>query len=136
MEIDVNSTVVNPAKQYQKLDVQTAVADATPHQLIELMFDGARDRLNQALGYLDRGDVEGRNRSVNSVVDIVSGLQASLDHEEGGEIAANLESLYDYMQRRLYRANTDNDPEALKEVLDLLETLRSAWAEIGQVSAA
>ena len=38
-----------------------------------------------------------------------------LDHDKGGEIAANLEGLYDYMQRRLYRASTDNDQQGLKE---------------------
>ena len=58
------------------------------------------------------------------------GLQMSLDHEKGSEIAANLDGLYDYMQRRLYRANADDDAAPLAEVTDLLNTLSSAWQTI------
>ena len=71
-----------------------------------------------------------KSQAINAVVDIVEGLQASLDHEQGGELAGNLEALYDYMQRRLFRANSDNDTDALREVGDLIATLRSAWVAI------
>ncbi|MEQ8690853.1 MAG: flagellar export chaperone FliS, partial [Pseudomonadales bacterium] len=101
----MNNTAFKPVHQYRKLDVQTSVASATPHQLVEMLFDGARDRLNHAIGYVERNDHAARNEAINSVIDIVSGLQASLDHEQGGELAGNLEALYDYMQRLLFRAN-------------------------------
>ena len=128
----------NPARQYQTLNAQTAVAEASPHELIDLLFKGARDRVNQAKGYLAHGDWENTAKAINACVDIVSALQASLDFEKGGEVAANLESLYDYMQRRLFRANADRDADALDEVADLIDTLRSAWTAIApdvQVSA-
>jgi flagellar protein FliS len=101
-----------------------------------MLFSGARDRIKQAQGYMVRNDQAGKAKSINACVEILSGLQASLDHEKGGDIAANLESLYDYMQRRLFRANADNDVQGLVEVSDLLSTLRSAWQAIDPSAAA
>lgn len=77
-----------------------------------------------------RGDHEGRGRCIGETVSIVGGLQASLDQEKGGELAANLDALYDYMQRRLFRANADNDIAAIREVMDLVRTLQEAWSAI------
>jgi flagellar protein FliS len=96
-----------------------------------MLFRGARDRINQARGYIEHGDYEGKTRAINACIDIIDGLQASLDHERGGDIAENLDSLYEYMQRRLFRANADNDQAALAEVGDLVSTLQSAWTTIG-----
>ncbi|MEM7101071.1 MAG: flagellar export chaperone FliS [Pseudomonadota bacterium] len=118
------------ANQYKQVDVQTAIDAASPHQLIDMLFQGAIDRVAQAKGFMSHGDMAGKARSVNACIDIVEGLQASLDHNQGGDIAANLDALYEYMQRRLFRANADNDPNALVEVTDLLQTLREAWLAI------
>ena len=126
----MNTAATQTVNQYRKLDVQTSVAEASSHQLIDMLFEGARERIHQALGYLERGDTAAKSQAINAVVDIVAGLQASLDHDQGGELAGNLEALYDYMQRRLFRANTDNDADALREVGDLIATLRSAWRAI------
>ena len=126
MDVTVNS----PVKKYHQLDISTSIDAATPHQLIDMLFCGVRDRLNQAQGYMMHSDQAGKAKAINACVEILNGLQASLDHEQGGEIAANLEGLYDYMQRRLFRASADNDIEGIREVSDLLATLRSAWTSI------
>jgi len=126
MEGSVNS----PVKKYHQLGVETSVEAASPHQLVNLLFKGAGDRIRQAQGCIARRDIEGRCKAINSCVEILMGLQMSLDHEKGSEIAANLDGLYDYMQRRLYRANADNDAAPLAEVTDLLNTLSSAWQTI------
>ena len=123
---------MNRAAQYQKLNVESVVDSASPHQLIDMLFDGACGRLKKAQGCILHGDIQGRNEAITATVAILSGLQASLDHERGGDLADNLESLYDYMQRRLFRANSDNDARAVEEVLDLIKTLHDAWAAIGQ----
>ncbi len=136
IERNMDANVNSPVKQYHQLNVSTAVEAATPHQLIDMLFTGARDRIHQAIGFIEHGDYAGKAKAINACMDIISGLQASLDHEKGGEIAANLEGLYDYMQRRLFRASADNDKEALLEVNDLINTLRSAWVAIAPESAA
>jgi flagellar secretion chaperone FliS len=126
----MDGNVNSPVRQYHQLNVETSVDAATPHQLIDMLFRGARDRINQAMGYMEHGDLAGKAKAINACVDILTGLQASLDHEKGGEIAANLDGLYDYMQRRLFRASADCDKQGLVEVTDLIDTLRSAWTAI------
>ncbi len=72
-----------------------------------------------------------KGASISKAIDIISnGLKASLDHDKGGEIAARLEALYDYMVTRLLQANLKNDLKALEEVSGLLEEIHSAWREI------
>ncbi len=132
----MDANVNNPATQYRQLDVQTSVHNASPHELVEMLFQGLRERLNQARGYIEHGNVEGRTDALNASVEILIGLQASLDHGKGGDVAANLESLYDYMQRRLFRANADNDGAAVSEVADLVQTLQSAWMAIATTADA
>ncbi|MEZ5558436.1 MAG: flagellar export chaperone FliS [Pseudomonadales bacterium] len=117
--------------QYRKLDVQTAIDGATPHKLVDMLLDGAQTRLRRARACIEHRDFEGRSAAVNSAMDIISALQASLDHDRGGDLSGNLEALYDYMTRRLFRANADNDLDAVREVLDLLATLHEAWRAIG-----
>jgi len=79
--------VNSPVRQYQQLDVETAVSSANPHQLIEMLFRGARDRLNQARGAIEHHDIESKTQSINACIEIIQGLQASLDHDQGGDIA-------------------------------------------------
>lgn len=118
------------ARAYRQLNVSTSVEDASPHELIVMMFDGALTRLSRAKGCLEHGDIEGRAQALDSVLAIVAGLQASLDQARGGALAENLDALYDYMQRRLFRAIADQDGVAIDEVADLLRTLKEAWSAI------
>lgn len=121
---------------YRVLELQSKVDSASPHELIDMLFNGARDKLNRAEGYIERQDFESRTVALNSTIEILTGLQASLDHAQSSELAGNLESLYDYMQRRLFRANADNDRGAIREVRDLLDTVQNAWSAIGEEARA
>lgn len=97
-----------------------------------MLFEGASARLKKAAGCIAHGDINGRSMAITETVSIVSGLQASLDLDQGGNLAENLDALYDYMQRRLFRANADNDAGAVQEVLDLVVTLHQAWHAISE----
>lgn len=121
----------NPAAAYARVAVDTSVQEADPHQLILLLFDGAKSALALARAHLDNGDVAAKGAAISKAIDIVdNGLKASLDVEAGGELAANLAALYDYMVRRLLWANLKNDRAALEEVATLLGEIHGAWAEI------
>ena len=122
--------------QYQQLNVSSVVDSASPHELVDMLFTGATSRLKKADGCIRHDDIDGRNAAINDAISILHGLQASLDHEQGGELAENLDSLYGYMQRQLVRANSDNDAGVVAEVVDLLNTLREAWQAIGDMPAA
>ena len=120
----------NSAKEYSQVSLQTEIMDADPHKLIQLLLEGALTRLAVAKSLIENGDMEGKNEKIGNVVDIICSLQESLDHERGGEIAANLERLYDYITRRLWDANRLNDIDIVNEVMSLLLEVKSGWEGI------
>lgn len=121
-----NAAVAN----YHSNDVAGAMGDASPHQLVQMLFAGALDRLAQAKGGVLRGDRGQKLQGVAKAVAIIEHLRINLDRQAGGEIARNLENLYDYMVRRLLKANVDDDVRILDEVSGLLRDVKSAWDAI------
>ncbi len=122
----------NLAEQYRRTAVSSRVAEADPHQLIAMLFEGASQRIRRAQACLAQGDVAQKGKALGEACAIVGHLNGSLDHEAGGEVAANLSSLYDYIVRRLTEANLHNDAGAMAEVLGLLGEVESAWNSIPQ----
>lgn len=121
----------NPVNAYKAVGIETAVQGASPHQLIILLFEGAKQAIILAQAHLRNGEVGEKGLAISKAIDIIlNGLRVSLNTEEGGELAQNLYALYDYMGRRLLHANLHNDPAALDEVLGLLTEIQGAWIEI------
>lgn len=116
---------------YRQVGVQTAVADATPHQLIAMLFDGFLDALAEARGAMRGREIERKGRAISRAVRIVEeGLRGGLNLDAGGKLAADLDSLYAYVCLRLTQANLRNDEQALDECRQLLQPLRDAWMSI------
>jgi flagellar protein FliS len=116
--------------QYQRIDVESRVAMATPHNLISMLLDGALKKVAVAGGALQRGDVNARGVSISAAIGIIDSLRAALDHDRGGDLAGNLEALYSYMEKRLAEANRKAAPEILAEVSALLNDIRAGWDTI------
>ncbi|MEO8411482.1 MAG: flagellar export chaperone FliS [Propionivibrio sp.] len=116
---------------YQKVEVDMAVEVADPHRLILLLFSGAQVALVNARTAMQEREIAAKGTAISKAIDIISnGLKVSLDLASGGELAARLDALYDYMVARLLSANLKNDLKALDEVIGLLEEIHSAWREI------
>jgi len=122
----------NALAEYQNVGTETTVACADPHQLIQLMMERALAKIAAAKGHMARGDVAEKGLLVGGAISIVDGLRSSLNVEEGGALAENLEGLYFYMIRRLLTANLENNPDVLDEVSGLLRQLKDAWDAIAQ----
>ncbi|HJV67941.1 flagellar export chaperone FliS [Ideonella sp.] len=120
------------ASAYARVGVETSVEAASPHRLIALLFDGYMDALAAARGALRQGQVEAKGKAISRAARIVDeGLKASLNFAEGGQLAEDLRSLYEYLALRLTQANLRNDESILDECVSLVEPLRAAWREIG-----
>jgi flagellar protein FliS len=116
---------------YRSVSVESIAASADAHQLVLMLFNGARAALAGASGHLQRREIAAKCKAISSAIEIIDlGLKASLDLNVGGELAQNLFDLYDYMARRLFYANLKNDRSALDEVARLLEQLGGAWEAI------
>ncbi|MGJ7491244.1 flagellar export chaperone FliS [Variovorax sp. ZT4R33] len=123
------------ASAYARVGVESQAMSASPHQLIAMLFDGAKTAIGMARHHMSAGDIAAKGNAISKAMGIVeNGLKASLDAKaagtEGTTLVSNLSALYDYVIRRLLYANLHNDVAALDEVDDLLESLASAWREI------
>ncbi|MDA3921251.1 MAG: flagellar export chaperone FliS [Salinisphaera sp.] len=120
------------ASAYEHLGLQSAALSASQHQLITMLFDGAATAMRKARVLDSAGDVPARGTALSKAIDIIErGLRAALDFERGGELAVQLDSLYDYMIRRLMLANLRSDMGMVSEVEQLLDNVASAWKQIG-----
>jgi len=119
-------------RHYHQVGVEAQVADATPHRLVQMLLDGAVARLAAAKGAMEAGETARKAELIGRVIDIVAHLRAALDRDAGGELAANLDALYEYMERRLLEANLRDEPALLDEVSSLLKELQSGWRAIAE----
>lgn len=121
----------DPTAAYRKVGLETQLESATPHKLVVMLFEGAIVAIANAQRHMENKEIADKGKSISRAIDIIAnGLQASLDLESGGDIAAQLEALYEYMGQRLLHANLRNDLPALKEVSGLLQDLKSAWEKL------
>lgn len=115
------------AYKVTKIDSELAVAD--PHKVIQLMYQGLLERLAQTKGAIDRKDFEAKSKLISKSMAIINGLNDSLDMSQG-EISENLSSLYLYMNDRLFAAGKTMDNTLIDEVAGLVITIKSAWDQI------
>lgn len=122
----------NAANAYASVGLETGVVAANPHQLILMLFDGAELSVRMAIKHMKEGDITRKSAAITKASNIIQeGLCAALDPRQGGEIAAQLHALYDYMIKRLMLAHMNNQSAPLEEVLGLLRELHEAWQQIG-----
>jgi flagellar protein FliS len=125
---------MNALQQYQRVNTQTSITDADPHRLIQLLINGALERINMAKAQMQAKNTEGKGRLIGKAIEIVNGLRGFLDLEKGEELAQQLDGLYEYMTHTLFEANLKNDPEKLDEVSYLLRQVKEAWDGIREES--
>lgn len=117
-------------QQYKKVNVHSQVEGASPHRLIQMLMEGALQKMYAARPMMEDGQLGPKAEQITWAISIIDGLRISLDKEVGGGIAQNLEDLYDYMVRQLMQANLTNDVALVDEVVDLLKQIKEAWDAI------
>jgi len=118
---------------YATVGLETGVAAASPHKLVVMLYDGVIVALLSAINNIKASNIAAKGAALSKAITIIdNGLRAALDKKAGGEIAENLDALYDYMSRRLLQANIRNDIAIVEEVHALLADLREAWVQIGE----
>ena len=123
--------------QYKKISIETGVDAANPIELIVMLYDGAIVACYSAIPYVQKNDYSNKSQFIFKAIKIIqSGLRMSLNKQEGGEIAENLDALYIYMTNLLIKANIDNATAPIQEVIRLLTELRGAWETISKTEAA
>lgn len=117
-------------QQYTQNEIETGVEGATPHRLVQMLYEGLIDRLMQAKGAMVRKNFESKSKLLNKSIEIISHLQSTLDMERGGQLAENLYELYDFFRRELFLSSRFNDTDKLEAVIEMVKELKSAWDEM------
>ena len=115
---------------YKNVTAYGNLADATPYQVVQLMLDAVLSRVAEATGHLERGETAAKGEKIGKALGIIEALLLGLDKARGGELASNLERLYDYASRTLLKANLENRVDLLKEVSSLLREIKLGWEGI------
>lgn len=123
------------AKAYAKIGMEIGAMSASPHQLITMLFDGAKTAIAMARHHMANKDISAKGQAISKAINIVdNGLKASLDADAAGvagaQLVADLSAFYAYVTQRLLYANLRNDPALLDEADRLLDSISSAWREI------
>ena len=117
-------------QSYRKVSVESEISVASPHRIIQMMFDGALQRLAESRYAIENNDIANKGIYIGKAIGIITGLNNSLNMDAGGDIASNLSDLYDFMLRRISEANLNNDASALDDVSDILRTIKEGWDQI------
>ena len=120
--------------QYQQVDTACALENASPHRLIQMLMEKILQRLAEAKGAIQRQEKLQKGEAIGRAVAIVDGLRSSLNVDVGGEMAANLDELYLYIERRLLEANLHSNENVIDEVILLMSTVKSGWDSIEKVA--
>lgn len=115
---------------YHNNSIRDRVLNADSHKLIDLLLEGALEKINLSKSHMENGDIDQKCKNIGLAIDIIGGLQASLNKDEGGALAEKLDKAYSQMQARLLNANINNDLKGLDEVHMALKNIREGWNEI------
>ena len=113
-------------REYQ----EAAVGTQNKGRLIVMLYEGAVKFMKMAVKEIEEGNYEAKNNHIIKTQDILNELNAVLDMDAGGEIAANLRNLYNFMHKNLVDANVQNDTAKIQEVIELMEELNKGWKAI------
>lgn len=120
----------NPSALYRQTKAQGSIEGADRHQLIAMLLDGLVERINQARGHILHKDMAAKGNAFAKAIGIVNELRASLDHNVEPVLTGRLDSLYDFITRRLLHAQLNDDLRALDESERLIAPVRQAWHAI------
>jgi flagellar protein FliS len=115
------------SQQYRTVGAYGNLAEASPYQVVQVMLDAVLSRIAEASGHLERGEVSAKGEKIGKALAIIEALLLGLDKERGGDLAQNLERLYDYASRTLLKAHHENRSDLLKEVTSLLREIKLGW---------
>ncbi|QIA64526.1 flagellar export chaperone FliS [Vibrio astriarenae] len=116
---------------YQQVDVEAQAAAASPYQLVLMLIEGFLDTLTRAEGHMEAKRFKEKGEAIARCLDIIGGLNSALDMERGGEMAEQMNRLYDFCSLRLFEASTGNDATKLAEVREVMTNIQEGWKNFG-----
>ena len=117
-------------KAYKKTSLEAELSVASPHRVIQMLFNGLIERLSQAKGAIERKDYEYKANRISKAMGIIEGLQGALERKENPALGDKMYALYDYMKQLLDQASVSLDEKPIDEVINLITPIKNAWDNI------
>ena len=117
--------------RYQNVDLASRVESASPHGLVGILLDELMKSLEAMAAACERRDWSQRGTAQSRALNMLNGLESSLDFEKGGEIAQSLASIYREARRLVIAGARDNDEEQVLRARNMIGEIASAWQAIG-----
>lgn len=117
-------------KAYKKTSLEAELSVASPHRVIQMLFNGLIERLSQAKGAIERKDYEYKANRISKAMGIIEGLQGALDRKKNPALGDKMYALYDYMKQLLDQASVSLDEKPIDEVINLITPIKNAWDNI------
>lgn len=117
-------------RAYKSVALDSQKSVASPYRIVQMLLAGALERLAKARTAIEHKNYEQRGELISSTMMIIDELRLSLDYEAGGEVAANLGSLYDFIMSELVAVNIKNDLSKLESTSGLLRDIKESWDAI------
>ncbi|ERM61550.1 flagellar export chaperone FliS [Vibrio cyclitrophicus] len=115
---------------YKKVSVDSQLTAASPHKIVQMLMAGAIERLIQSKAAMQAGNIPVKGERLGKALDIIISLRSCLSMDDGGDIAKNLDQLYEFMITQISAANHKNDPQPIDDVIDIIREIKSAWDQI------
>ncbi|MBU2934344.1 flagellar export chaperone FliS [Vibrio cyclitrophicus] len=115
---------------YKKVSVDSQLTAASPHKIVQMLMAGAIERLIQGKAAMQAGNISVKGERLGKALDIIISLRSCLSMDDGGDIAKNLDQLYEFMITQISAANHKNDPQPIDDVIDIIREIKSAWDQI------
>ena len=117
--------------RYQRVDVASRVEGANPHQLVAILYDELLKALDAMSAAMARSDYVQRGERQARALRLISGLETSLDFDQGGDIALGLAKIYREARRLTIAAGRENDVKLVERAREMLGEVAQAWEQIG-----
>ena len=124
------------AKRNQLAYQEAAVRNASAIELVIILYDVLARDLHDAIAAMERGHIEGRSAKLKHGLLALQQLEGSLNLDEGGELATQMSRFYSMLRSQIMKAQIEQDGEILRELVQLLFSVREAWAELNSRLAA
>ena len=115
---------------YKKIIVDSQLTAASPHKIVQMLMAGAIERLIQGKAAMQAGNIPVKGERLGKALNIIISLRSCLSMSDGGDIAKNLDQLYEFMIMQISEANHKNDSQPIDDVIDIIREIKSAWDQI------
>ena len=127
---NMNNPYQRITDKYKLVDLQTRIEAASPHELINLLYQGARTHVAAAIGCMEAEHIKEASEHISRTLKIINELRRCLNLQQGGEVAQNLLNFYNQIEGLIVKSNIDQEVSLLVRTNELLAQLQEVWLTI------